>query len=273
MIFIKKCFLATLCFLWFVSCDSTRLDVLFSKEKEKASGITVATWNIGHFSNGAKPYSVIKADSYDEKLASFKKILEDMDADLLFLNEYSEIFGVDKDNKKQKTKKVLFNNYRTKVFGNQVGFSCNAIFGDLVVTNIKCHEFRNTVAYVKELPRVANYYYISGNLFYKRNNIKIVCAHTISKNRELCQMMIAEIIDSYKDYDKVIICGDWNTGDYKKFVNAGFTSANDGSFKTYPQKNYPLDNIFVKGLKISNVRLVETDLSDHCPLVCEISFE
>jgi endonuclease/exonuclease/phosphatase (EEP) superfamily protein YafD len=126
---------------------------------------------------------------------------------------------------------------------------------------------------VKELPRAANYYYISGDLYYKRDVIKLVCAHTISRNNDLCQKMIVEIIDAYKDYDKVIMCGDWNSGNYKKFVNTGFSLANDGSYKTYPQGKYPLDNIIVKGLKIIDIRMIETDLSDHCPLVCKISFE
>lgn len=234
---------------------------------------TIATWNIGHFANGARPNSLINKENYAEKLELFRKLFDDLDADVLFLNEYSEIFGYDANGVERKTQNVLFNSYKTKLIGDQVGFSCNAIFGKYNISNLEQHEFQTIATYVSELPRAANYYYISGDLKYKKNVIKLVCAHTISGNNKLCQLMIAEIIDAYKDYDQVIMCGDWNTGNYKKFVNAGFSLANDGTYKTYPQKKYPLDNIIVKGLRITNVRLIETDLSDHYPLTCRISIK
>lgn len=239
----------------------------------KSHGFIVATWNIGHFANGASSNSLIKGDNYDEKLELYRNFINDLDADIFCLNEYSKLFGVDSRGVEKETKEVLLNNYNTIIEGDQVGFSCNAIFGNYNVTNIERHEFKCTIDYVKELPRVANYYYISGDLHYKRNVIKIVCAHTISRNNDLCQKMIAEIIDAYKDCDKVIMCGDWNTGNYKKFVKAGFSLGNDGSFMTYLQKPYPLDNIIVKGLNIKDVKVIETDLSDHRPLVCKISLK
>lgn len=45
------------------------------------------------------------------------------------------------------------------------------------------------------------------------------------------------------------------------------------TFLTFPSKRTSLDNIAVKGLEISDVRMVKTKLSDHYPLVCRISLE
>ena len=69
------------------------------------------------------------------------------------------------------------------------------------------------------------------------------------------------------------MCGDWNTETYSSLKNAGYIFANDGSLKTFPSKGYALDNIVVKGLEISDVRMIKTDLSDHYPLVCRISLK
>lgn len=239
----------------------------------KTKSFTIATWNIGHFANGTSPNSLIKGEDYDEKLELYRALFEDMDTDILCLNEYSELFGSDQEGNEQKTKKVLLNDYRKSVEGDQVGLSCNAFFSHFNITNVERHEFKSTTAYIKELPRAANYYYLSCDLKYKGKLIKIVCAHTISGNSSLCQKMIAEIIDAYKSFDRVVLCGDWNTGNYKRFIEAGYSIGNDGSFKTYPQKSYPLDNIMVKGLKIKEVRMIQTDLSDHCPLICSVSLK
>lgn len=239
----------------------------------KTKSFTIATWNIGHFANGTSPHSLIKGENYDEKLELYRMLFDDMDADVLCLNEYSEWFGTDQGGIERKTKEILLNNYRRVVEGDQVGLSCNAFFSRLNIANVERHEFKSTAADVKELPRAANYYYLSCDLKYKGQLIKVVCAHTISGNSSLCQKMIAEIIDVYDNYGRVILCGDWNTGNYKKFKEAGYSLGNDGSIKTYPQKLYPLDNIMVKGLKINEVRTIQTDLSDHCPLICRISLK
>ena len=87
----------------------------------------------------------------------------------------------------------------------------------------------------------------------------------------MCQEEISELINKYKDCDRVIMCGDWNTTDFSQFRKAGYSLANNGTLFTYPYKSYPLDNIIVKGLRISDVKMIKTDLSDHYPLVCTVS--
>ena len=69
------------------------------------------------------------------------------------------------------------------------------------------------------------------------------------------------------------MCGDFNTTDYSKLKIAGYSLANNGSFKTYYKEKWALDNIVAKGVKISDVRIVKTELSDHYPLICHISIK
>ncbi len=259
MKFIKGIIISVLCCFIITGC--------------KTKSFTIATWNIGHFANGTSPNSLIKGEDYGKKLELYRMLFEDMDADILCLNEYSESFGSDSKGVERKTREVLLNNYEKIAEGNQVGLSCNAFFSHFNITKVERHEFKSTTEFVKELPRAANYYYLSCDLRYKRKTVKIVCAHTISSNSSLCQKMIAEIIEAYNNYDRVVLCGDWNTGNYRKFIEAGYSLGNDGAFKTYPQKSFPLDNIMVKGLKINEVRMIRTDLSDHCPLICNISLK
>lgn len=66
------------------------------------------------------------------------------------------------------------------------------------------------------------------------------------------------------------MCGDWNTTNYIFLKKAGYSLANDGSMKTIPYSSTVLDNIAVRGLKIENVNMIETKLSDHNSLVCEL---
>jgi endonuclease/exonuclease/phosphatase (EEP) superfamily protein YafD len=159
---------------------------------------------------------------------------------------------------------------------------CNALFSNLKILDNEEDKFYYSISQksVKADERTSNRenYFLESEFVWKGIVIKIVCVHVLFSRKVsgvYQQAQIRELIDRYSHYERVIICGDWNTGNnnYKLLQEAGFTLANDGKIVTYPSKNYPLDNIAVKGLKISDVRAVETDLSDHYPLVCKISLE
>jgi endonuclease/exonuclease/phosphatase family metal-dependent hydrolase len=238
----------------------------------RETGFVVATWNIGHFSNGQKPYSTIDNSNYKKNLIELQKVLKDsLKADIICLNEFSEVFGSDDSNHEQLTKDLFFNDYAFSKIGPLLGFSCNSIFSNIKVKNIKLHLFEISKTVQSNMPRAANYYFLEGDLYLDGKKVKLVCAHTTSSASALCQSQIAELLNKYRNCDKVIMCGDWNTQDFSLFKNSGYNLANDGSYKTYPSKNYALDNIAVKGLEISDVRMVKTTVSDHYPLVCNIS--
>lgn len=263
----KRIFIAFLS-IWlsplFVSADE--MDSTF-----QAPTFTISTWNLGHFSLGAKPYSVVKGESFGTKACDFKKVLADsLGADIFCFNEYSNIFGEDEGGIKRLTKNLFPAGYTHITEGPLLGYSCNALFSRLRFENVEMHLFDCTKPFVERLPRAANYYWLSADLYVQEYKIKLVCAHTISSHGALCSAMIVEIINHYANDERVLLCGDWNSLGYTLFTQAGYTLANSGSFLTYPKKSYPLDNIMVRGLSISDVRLVRSDLSDHYPLVCKI---
>ncbi|MBO7578882.1 MAG: hypothetical protein J6T43_07860 [Prevotella sp.] len=234
----------------------------------------VSTWNIGHFANGKKNHSLINSSQYQSKLKGLHDILTDsIGADIMCLNEYSHVLGTDQNKKKRLSKKVLLNKFKIKKEGRLAGFSCNSIFSNLKVKNVKECPFNSSKSYLAETPRAANYYYLCGDLYVNGVVVKLVCAHTTSSAIRICRAQINELIKKFEGYDRVIMCGDWNTTNYSQFKIAGYSMANDGSIITYPKKSYALDNIVVKGLEISDVRVVKTDLSDHYPLVCRVSFK
>ena len=112
------------------------------------------------------------------------------------------------------------------------------------------------------------------------NRILVLAAATDARPRQMRQL-----ITRFKNVPYVIICADFNVcgaGEYKPFVMAGYTLANCGEagyFETYPGKDermpcrrYPLDNIIVKGFKVSRVVLDDKKLTlnDHRILACDL---
>jgi len=236
--------------------------------------VVISTWNIGHFANGKKNHSLISGKDYPLKVRRFHRVLNDsIGADILCLNEYSSVMGTDLFQKKRQTKKVLLNRYRTKKEGRLAGFSCNSIFSNLKLKNVKEYLFNSSQPFLEETPRAANYYYVCGDLYVNGVVVKLICAHTTSSAIKICRAQINELIQKFEKNERVIMCGDWNTTNFSQFKKAGYSMANDGTKITYPSKSYALDNIVAKGVEITDVKVVKTDLSDHYPLVCRITIK
>lgn len=242
----------------------------------KDNSVVLATWNIGHFSKGSKRNSTITADIYEGKLSAFRDIIyKNLSPDILCINEFSTGFGQDEAEEEQSSVSVLFDGFKIKEVFEQIDYCCNAIFSNFKIRHVKKKNFKCSQSYINEIPTADNYYYVSGVIKIRNEKIRIVCTHLIPKvdNAELRSKQIGELIDLHNRYDKVIMCGDWNTSIFTAFKNAGYSLANDKEIVTFPSKSSFLDNIITKGLKISDVRAIETDLSDHYPLVCKISIE
>lgn len=241
------------------------------KRDKAKKEIVVSTWNIGHFANGKQKETLIKPDQYKTKLKEYRAMIYDtISADIIGINEYSAVFAKNKRNKEIFSSNMLFNKY---VYGKEDNESwiCNSYFSDYELTNYKRHTFECSKSFVSKDPRVALFHYVSADTDLGGENVKFVFVHLVSRQPNLCQLQIEELITKYKGYKKVVMLGDWNTWDWSKFKKAGYLLANDGSLITFPSKKYALDNVIVKGLKISDVRVIKSDLSDHYPLVCKIS--
>lgn len=263
-----RCFFLTMVLL--MSTDVPVRSQVWRNDTHKSSFI-ISTWNIGHFANGKKNHSLINPKNYQKKLGLYQRLLTDsIRADIVCINEYSKVFGIDNNQRERQTKRLLFDSYKSKKEGRLVGFSCNSIFSNIRIRNTKERLFRSSEPFIKETPRAANYYYLTSDLYVDGKRIKLVCAHTTSGAIKICRAQIKELIEEFAAYDRVIMCGDWNTTNFSQFKKAGYSLANNGSLITFPSKSYALDNIAVKGFCIDDVRVIKTNLSDHYPLVCRL---
>ena len=249
-----------------------------TENKRDKSGITVATWNIGYFSNGVSGLSYIKTADYKMKLKEYRSIIYDsIHADIISINEYNRVFtGKDNENNKYVTSSLLFNQFDEKVMGPRKGIR-KALFSrhKLNRTRFKYLDGHKRVT-GNDSVKMRHSYYIASDITLGGKNVKLVCVHLLFSrlNPGVVQTyQIEELIKKYRKYDRVVMCGDWNTTNYSQLKKAGYTLANDGSLITYPSKKTPLDNIAVKGVRLSDVRVIKTNLSDHYPIVCKISIK
>lgn len=274
---IVKYFLLSFFVLFLIVSSCSSLSAFAKKNMTKPEGgIVLCTWNIAHYFAYGSAKNVIDGQIFDSKLKEFREILYDsINADIVSLNEYSTDFGFDKDSISHSSADVLFDRYNTKFDGGATksGVGHNAIF-----TNLKSSKFKKKIFKYNrttKYKRSYDYYYLTSDININEEKVKFVCVYLIHSTTDpsLVQGQIEELIDRFKDEPRVIICGDFNTGNFSKFKKSGYTLANDGSIATYYKTSMPLDNIAAKGVRISNVRIVKTELSDHYPLICNISLE
>lgn len=247
---------------------------LSNKYVEK-SEIVLCTWNIAHYYAYGSSKKVIDGSIYESKLKEFREVIYDsINADLISLNEYSPVFGIDKDGGEHLSSNILFDGYNSWIEGGATkkGTGHNAIYSNVRMGNYQKHEF-DYIKTTKYKESHNDYYYLSADMFVGGELVKFICVYLIysTKDASLVQNQIAELIEKYKNEKRVVICGDFNTRNYSKLKKAGYSLANDGSIITFYKTSKPLDNVVAKGVKISNVHTVNTKLSDHYPLVCKIS--
>lgn len=267
--------LALICVLGYQSFALDNSKNVFAKNED--SSIVLCTWNIAHYYAYGSAKNVIDGAIYEEKLKAFRAVLYDsINADIITLNEYSSNFGVDKMRVAHKSAAVLFDKYETKYEG---GTTRKGIVHNAMYSNVRVREFKNQpfefIKTTKYKKSHRGFCYLASNVYIDGKKVKLVCVHLIysKKDPSLVQGQISELIEAFKGEERVVICGDFNTSNYSKFKKAGYTLANDGSIVTFYKTSKPLDNIITKGVRISEVRTVKTELSDHYPLVCRLSID
>lgn len=249
-------------------------------EKEVGDHLSLFTYNIGHFSLGARTNSTITAAQYPGKVDAFRALLSTQKPNVFGVVEYSAIFGKNSAGVNVNTKDELFNFQDVEFESSQMNYACYALFGNNVpLYNIAINDFdclaNETITHTT-LITAQDYRYISADMYAFGLSIKLIVTHlAFDSNRPgvLQTAQINELISKFSSYDYVVMMGDWNVSQFSEFnafENAGYILANDGSLITYPSSNKALDNIVVKGLSISHVKVINSPLSDHYPLLCYI---
>lgn len=249
----------------------------------------IAVWNIGHYSDGNSPKSAVTEEVLEEKKARFRAyIYDEVKADTFCLCEYTAMFCNSDTLFKLGpvfAKDVLFDEYPASYEGAQHRYSANAVFAkaDIGLSDTRRKVFacnKDAEILHTDLIRASDYYYLKGTVVIDGAPVTLIVCHlAFDMKRDPDTVNLAqlhELIDALKEEKRVVIAGDFNCRDFGAFDlfrKAGYTLANDGSLITCPaaSSNKALDNILVKGLSVSNVRVHETDLSDHHAISADVA--
>ena len=257
------------------------------KTDPPVESFSIATWNVGHFSNGKSKNSSISDGNYAAASVKYKTYINDvLGADIICLNEYSARFTP------SNYAADLFDAYTEVAFeGEQRNYSCNALFSKLPLSNVTFHEFACNVGvditYTNAV-EATDYYYITGELILGGKTVTVVAAHLAFDDNlydappyidTVCQNEMRELIDAFADTDRVLILGDFNAYDYSYFdlfADAGYTLGNRNEIPTCTGSRtndleWSVDNMVAKGLVIHDFRGEPTTLSDHVAVIATIT--
>ena len=260
----------------------------FDMEYKKEPGtFTIATWNVGHFSDGSHKQSDFSDSDYEIQSAYFKTYIDEcVGADIITLSEYSNKFTPSNPTSK------LFSSYTGASFeGEQRRYSCNAVYSKLELKNFEVHEFdcnKDAVITYTTAVKAPDYYYITADLDLGGETVTVVALHLAYDDKlydtppyidTVCQNQMRELIAKFSTVPRVIMLGDFNaySPDYfDLFSDAGYTVGNDGSMLTCTGSKtggleWAVDNIIAKGVSVSDFRKVPTGLSDHVAVIAKVS--
>ena len=223
----------------------------------------LATWNVGHWSNGAHNSSTIQAGEEEQaKSEHYQKKLDVLGADWFGVCEYSSNFV---QNATADAAERVFKRYPLRQVGPSHNYQWNAVFHSdrFKVLESKVDYYpvhhQNTYAYAHRVLVDGAY------------EAWFVETHLDFHAPEIRRTQIAWLVEHYGDKDRVVIAGDFNTkgdsfSDYDIFAAGGFSVVNN-RLVTFGSKEIR-DNILVKGFAFSDLTLIPHEkLSDHNGLV------
>ncbi|MBQ7173497.1 MAG: hypothetical protein IJR88_05215 [Clostridia bacterium] len=258
------------------------------EETSEPNSFTIATWNIGHFSGGARKSTDFSDSDYEKQSALFKTYIDEcLGADIITLSEYSKLFTPSNPTSS------LFDSYATAFEGDQRNYSCNALYSKLGLKNIKVHEFecnKDAVITYTSAVKAPDYYYITADLELGGETVTIVALHLAYDDRlydippyidTVCQNQMKELIEKFSTTSRVILLGDFNAyapSYFDLFKDAGYTVCNDGTILTCTGSKtggleWAVDNIIVKGVSVSDFQKIPTGLSDHVAVIAKITLK
>ena len=241
-----------------------------------------ASWNIGHFALGKKWYSTIPESEAPKKIVEYKAFLDKADAKVIGICEHEGFVGT---NNTFAVEETILVGYTGKTVGKSGIDRLNALYWK----DAECVK----TGFVKFEKHSQHRYYRYARLKIAGREVCFVMTHLdwnhIKPGHEQDrESQIAKLVEDLKDEPYVVIGGDFNTcvfvdkawkdapEEYEPFRKAGFSAAHWGELKTWPASKpfKSIDNIFVKGFKVSDVRVqADPTLSDHALIRCTLTFK
>ena len=227
----------------------------------------LATWNVGHWSNGAHNSSTIRAGEEEQaKSERYQKKLDVLGADWFGVCEYSSNFV---QNATADAAERVFRRYPLRQVGPSHNYQGNAVFHS--------DRFKVLESKVEYYPicHQKTYAYAHRVLVDGAYEAWFVQTHLDFYSAEIRAAQVSWLVENYGDKDRVVISGDFNTSgvvieglpkrttysDYELFAAGGFSIANP-SGATFGGNI--LDNILVKGFAFSDLTVFAKEgLSDH----------
>ena len=254
--------------------DRRRFDTLFVRRPASGlhapAGVTFLQWNLGHFAFGKATSTHIAAAEAECRAQAFRALLARHRPDAVGLCEYSAAFDLGG----ARTRDRVLRDFASVEEGTQSGYQCNALAvrgGELVRRAEKAYP-----------ERTQKTYYLACEAVLGGRRTVLVETHLDLGKPELRRSQIEAILADFRDAERVIVSGDFNVSseaEYAPFAAAGYEAANAAAFGPFPThrrrsrtQTPAIDNVFVKGWKISGVCLGDYGLalSDHRPLVCRL---
>ena len=118
--------------------------------------ITIAIWNIGHFSMGHKDYSLIKASEYNEKVKEYRDFLYNkLKVDILCVNEFESEFCRDSILGCAIAEEVLFNKFKEQRILKKNRYVWNAIFSNVGLNDTRKRRFKYDMKTPNEIKNIS----------------------------------------------------------------------------------------------------------------------
>jgi len=254
-------------------------------EAEKtSSSFTFGTWNIAHYSCGKTYPSNISADDMPKYAAKYAAFLDK--ADVSVIGTCEDSWFCDAAGTKG-ARETIFPRYTGAANERTRPFDYNSLYW----RDAECVASGRKLFSKATEPR----FYRWARLRIAGREVVVVEAHldwniTLPGHGDDRRIQVRELIDDFKDEPRVVIAGDFNTSiqlsdgktevntpeDYEPFREAGYVAAHWGTLATWPSEKpfLTIDNIFAKGLAVSDVRvLTDPALSDHSLMRCRLTFE
>ena len=270
------------------NCAEVQLKAAKAKKAAATSvsrpGFTFGTWNIAHYSCGKTYPSNISAVDMPKYIVKYAAFLDKADVSVLGVCEdswFCDAAGT------LGARETIFPRYSGVANEKTRPFDYNSLYW----ANAECIATGRKMFSKATEPR----FYRWARLRIVGREVVVVEAHldwniTLSGHADDRKIQIRELIEDFKDEPCVVIGGDFNTSlqlpdgkteintpeDYEPFRAAGYVGAHWGTIKTWPSENpfLTIDNIFAKGLSISDVRVVnDPTLSDHALMRCRLTFD
>ncbi len=245
------------------------VSLLLSLSTLAGEKISIASWNVGHFSRGLSVDSFVPTAEVDSWALAYRDFIKETNARIFFVSEYSPYLDT---NKTVRTPSAVFRDYGTAYESPLEGGHVNSLF-------IKGLESSPS--------EIISYSHRYQKTHFNWTRVKIGGYETIvvathlepnfpTDQAEVRARQLRQLIENFRDYPRVIIGADWNfavPSENAPLLEAGFTMANGGRIATWPSDSprSPIDDFAVKGFEISNFRkMAAPKLSDHCLVTCEI---